>query len=241
MLLACGGAGEPPAPAEEEDRAAEGVRFTQEELSHDPAAVRISGELRCDGGGPWRISVWSLRSDERERAPAALPTSQRVTEVTLDAPGPYSLLSIRSARTLIVATAAERTAWADPHGRTMEVVSDIGSLVLDCTISPTPAPDGSQSATQGVRIAPESLATTNVPTGVDKSWLEEVSSAPPINAHRISTRDLGSRQTMSRIRARYKGRLSEDELAVNMIVLYQLIDNPREADAFVDKIVRSRR
>ena len=55
-----------------------------------------------------------------------------------------------------------------------------------------------------------------------------------------ASEDFGNRETVSRIRARYKNQLSEEELNLLLPMLYQLSDQPGSADAFVEDTIRSR-
>ena len=70
--------------------------------------------------------------------------------------------------------------------------------------------------------------------------MEAVPAAPRVDAWSRAVEDMGDRETMDRIRARYKNRLSEEELKLLLPMLYQLADQPRSADAFVEDVIRSR-
>ncbi len=183
-LLACTGE-EPPQAVVESLPSAPSVemRYTQEQLAADPTAISISGELRCDrGSGPWTVRLWSLRRADRERAPDALPTGDILTQLTIDAPGPFTIRSARSARLMVIGLSADTPpllAWGDPHGRYTEAVEDLTALNLDCDITPTRSPDGTLMATQGEVVELEPEPTTEEDPQMDR--LVAIPAAPRVD------------------------------------------------------------
>ncbi|MFT5679821.1 MAG: hypothetical protein ACI8RZ_000726 [Myxococcota bacterium] len=225
-----------------EDQAA-GLRYTQEQLSTDPSAITISGELYCEAGsGPWTVRLWSLRRADRERAPDALPAGEVFTEITLDAPGPFTVYSARSARLMVVGVSADSPpllAWGDPYGRYTEAVDDRSSFNLDCRITPTRSPDGTLMSSQGevVQAEPEPVAEDADPQ-MDR--IVAIKAAPRVDVFRRKPTDFGGSETVERIEARYRSQLSEEEMRVHMLMLYQLTDDPKAADEYVRGVVTER-
>ena len=247
VLLACSGEETP--LAEEvldpvEAAASVEVRYTQERLAADPSAVTITGELVCaEGTGPWTVRLWSLRRSDRERAPDVLPAGDILTQTTLDAPGPFTVFSIRSARLMVLGLSADEppvVAWGDVHGRYTEAVQDLSGLILDCNIHPTPSPDGTLMATQGTPVVeePEPVVASGADPQMER--LVAIPSAAKVDVFRRRPEEIGGVETLDRIEARYNSQLSEEELLFHMPILYQLADNPKEADEYVRGVVSTR-
>ena len=247
LLLACGGEEALPEAAPEEPlglvRASE-LKYTQEALASDPSAVTITGQLVCDRGkGPWKIRMWSLRRADRDRAPDVLPAGEILTETTLASPGPFTVLSPRSARLLVVAISDDLPpvlGWGDVHGRYTEAIEDLSDVVLDCSITPTPAPDGSRLATLGVVVQEEPEPAE--PAGPDEQMerIIAIQAAPKVDVFSRKPSEYGGPETLDRIKDRYDGQLSEQELELHMPMLYQLADNPEDADEYVRDLVSQR-
>ena len=246
FLLACVG-DEPPEVVALPDAVGEvsdgdTLRYTQEQLASDPTAITISGELYCEEGtGPWTVRLWSLRRADRERAADALPTGAVLTEATIDAPGPFQVYSTRSARLLVVGLSADSPplrAWGDLHGRYTEAVDDRIGFNLDCRITPTLAPDGTLMASQGEAVPPEPA-----PVATDDAQMNRLVATPAASKVDVFSRkpsEYGGVETVDRIKDRYRSQLSEEELRIHMIMLYQFADNPKAADEYVRGVVSSR-
>jgi hypothetical protein len=219
------------------------LRHTQDALASDPSAITLSGELVCDrAAGPWTVRLWSLRRSDRDRAPDALPTGEILTELTLDTPGPFSVYSTRSARLLVVGVSSDDPpvlAWGDPHGRYTEAVQDRVGLTLDCAITPTPSPDGSLLSSQGQPVEPERAP---VAEGQDPQLdrIMAAPAAPKVDAFRRGGTEINAQDTHSRLKERYQSKLTEEELRLHMIMIYQLADDPKAADEYVNGVVSAR-
>jgi len=244
LLLACGGEEPLEVIVPEELAPTSGtLRYSQETLAGDPSAIIITGELSCEEGtGPWTVRLWSLRRVDRERAPDTLPSGDILTEITIEAPGAFSVYSSRSARLLVVGISADDPpllAWGDPHGRYTEALQDFQNFSLDCTIKPTPSRDGSLMATQGevVPADPEP-----VETGADPQMdrLIAIQAAPRVDVFRRRPSDMGGVETIDRIEDRYRNKLSGEEMKIHMMMLYQLADDPKASDEYVSGVVSSR-
>ena len=245
-LLACVGE-EPPEEVALPDAVGEvsdddSLRYTQEQLASDPTAITLSGELYCEEGtGPWTVRLWSLRRADRERAADALPTGAVLTEATIDAPGPFQVFSTRSARLLVVGLSADTPpllAWGDPHGRYTEAVEDRIGFDLDCRITPTATTDGTLMASQGEAVLPEPA-----PVVTDDAQMNRLVATPAATKVDVFSRkpsEYGGVETVERLEDRYRSQLSEEELRIHMVMLYQLADNPKAADEYVRGVVSTR-
>lgn len=248
LLLACGAEDRAPVdePVAVEDVVPTGpkLRYTQEALASDASAISLTGELVCDRGvGPWTVRLWSLRRSDRERAPDALPTGEILTELVLEESGPFSVYSTRSARLLVVGVSSDAPpvlAWGDPHGRYMEAVSDREGLLLDCSTTPTLATDGSRMSSQGQAVQAERPAA--VVDGADPQLerIMAIPAAPKVDVFSSDRSGIDGKQTIERLEDRYKSKLTEEELRISMIMLYQLADDPKAADEYVNGVISAR-
>jgi hypothetical protein len=247
-LLAC--STEPAALTEQPQEALSAVSaerlHTQEALLDDPNAKDVSGQVICPGApSGWRIAAYAIPLGDRSRAPDSLPDGPPLTITEADEDGSFSMRVPRGARRLLVGLGADGAlAWGDIYGRYTELVTDIVDLSLDCRIHPVPSPDGSRMASQGERVLETN--TFELPPEVaaemeeNQAWVDAVPAAPKVDVWSRPREDFGGPETISRIRSRYRNRLTEEELNIMMPMLYQLADQPREADAMVDMLVRQR-
>lgn len=221
-------------------------QYTQAELASDPTARFVSGQLDCVApAGDWTVEVYAIPLGDQGRAPETLPAGGPLTLTPVAEDGTFSMLVPPGVRRLFVGRhASGELAWGDAHGRYTEVVNDVVRLVLDCSITPTPAPDGSRMATQGEPVLDEVVFTPS-PEAAEalsssQAWVETVPAAPRVDAWSRAAEEIGSRETVDRIKARYNNQLSEEELRLLLPMLYQLADQPRAADAFVEDVIRAR-
>ena len=130
-------------------------------------------------------------------------------------------------------------AWGDPHGRYTEAVQDRVGLTLDCSITPTPAADGSLLSSQGQAV-PQERAPVVEASDPQMERIMAIPAAPRVDVFSRSPSEMGGQETIERLEARYRSKLTEEELKVHMIMLYQLADNPQAADEYVNGVVADR-
>ena len=250
LLGACSGEVAPDTPvdetAPEEAPVSREPQQTQAALAEDPNAMRVSGALTCpDDTAAWTVEVYAIPLGDSKRAPDVLPAAAPLTAVSVSDDGAFEMWVPRGARRLFVARSdAGGVAWGDLYGRYTEVVTEVVGLGLDCRVVPVAAPDGSRMATQGERVIvqPEFEPTpeTAAELAQNQEWVESVAAGPKVNFWSSAPEDMGGQETVSRIRSRYRSRLTEEELNLMMPMLYQLADRPRESDQLVDSMIRER-
>lgn len=249
LLAACGSEQPDDAPVADgvvQQPVSRAPQQTQDQLASDPNAMPVSGAVTCpDTPTGWTVEVYAIPLGDSTRSPDTLPDAAPITAAPVDDDGGFSMMVPRGARRLLVGRhPSGALAWGDLYGRYTEVVTEVVSLGLDCRIVPVVAPDGSRMASQGERVievvelelAPEEEAEL----AENQAWVGAVPAAPKVDAWGRAPEDMGGQETYDRIRARYRHRLTEEELNLLMPMLYQLSDQPRAADQLVDQTVQQR-
>lgn len=221
LSFGCGG-GEEGAPLSEDD--ATGVD-PKEELaapaaalsSAAPAPVAVRGTIHCPGTeGPWTVIAERVPSGLQQGTDTPVPPVQiGTTEIregntfTIELPpGP---------RRRLRATAGARTAWPARGATPWEIKGPVEGLVLDCSV-----PDAGLAEVGRVPYARPKVS--------EEAWVQARGGSGGLD-------HLGAGYTAeageAALRARYRGRLTEEQLNGMMPVLLQLGQDPERADALV--------
>jgi len=64
--------------------------------------------------------------------------------------------------------------------------------------------------------------------------------APKVDVFSRGSTEINAQDTHNRLKERYQSKLTEEELKLHMIMIYQLADDPRAADEYVNGVVSAR-
>jgi hypothetical protein len=221
LSFGCGG-GEEGAPLPEDG--ATGVD-PKEELaapaltppSAAPAPVAVRGEIQCPGTeGPWTVIAERVPSGLQQGTDTPAPPVQIAT-VEIREGNTFTIELPPGPRRRLRATAGERTAWPARGATPWEIKGPVEGLVLDCSV-----PEAGLAEVGRVPYAR--------PTVSEEAWVQARGGSGGLE-------HLGEGYTAeageAALRARYRGRLTEDQLNGMMPVLLQLGQEPERADALV--------
>lgn len=186
--------------------------------------VTVSGELRCaDHAGPFVVEGYRVPSGlQRGTDEPAAPVEVSRVEITEGVA--FSIEMPPGPRRRVLARLGERAAYPARGAQPWDITTPIVGLVLDCGV--------------GVEGLPEVRPNRHVrPQASGESWVTERGGGSG-GLHKMDgyNADLAE----GALRARYKDRLSEQELAVLMPLLVQSGQDPRATDALVDSVVGGR-
>lgn len=188
------------------------------------ATVTVRGELRCaDHSGPFVVEGYRVPSGlQRGTDEPAAPVEVSRVEITDGVA--FSIEMPPGPRRRVLARLGERAAYPARGAQPWDITTPIVGLVLDCGV--------------GVEGLPEVRPNRHVrPQASGESWVtERGGGSGGLHKGDGYSADLAE----GALRARYKDRLNEQELAVLMPLLVQSGQDPRATDALVDSVVDGR-
>ncbi|MFM2247159.1 MAG: hypothetical protein RL071_3233 [Pseudomonadota bacterium] len=219
LTAACGG-GEEAAPPPEDGAAAVDQK---EDLAAPPpvapsaAPVAVRGQIQCPGTeGPWTVVAERVPSGLQQGTDTPVPPVQ-IAAVEIREGNTFTLEVPPGPRRRLRATAGDRTAWPARGAAPWEIKGPVEGLVLDCSVPDAGLAEVGRVPYARPKVSEEAWVQARGGTG----GLDHLSEGYTAEAGEAA------------LRARYRGRLTEEQLNGMMPVLLQLGQEPERADALV--------
>jgi hypothetical protein len=218
LTAACGG-GEEAAPPPADGAAA--VRAEEEQPApaapDAPAPVEVRGQIQCPGTeGPWTVVAERVPSGLQQGTQTPVPPVQ-IAAVEIREGNTFTLEVPPGPRRRLRATAGDRTAWPTRGAAPWEIKGPVEGLVLDCSVPDAGLAEVGRVPYARPKVSEEAWVQARGGTG----GLDHLSEGYTAEAGEAA------------LRARYRGRLTEEQLNGMMPVLLQLGQEPERADALV--------